>query len=143
MAFFTFKHVFTSCSATSAEGSHEFDSGTLCNVGTLFIIFGSSGVLISFSDENERRIRSLLSPLFTVDVCSVSSEFDVKLNLFETSAIVLNVPAGCLARCIMGNVNQQCRVHVTWKDWKFTTSPSENAVTDAQKKTFYLFYKGK
>lgn len=128
MALFVFKRVFTvgvkDCSAISADES-------LCNVGALYIIFGSSSVLIPFSDENERRILTLLSPQFKLDVFSVFSEFDVRLNLFETSAIVLNVPAGSLPHCIMGNVDKQCRIHVTREDSKLTTSSCENAVHTA------------
>lgn len=131
LAFFAFKHVFTvdveSCSAISADGWHEFESETLRNVATLRFTFGSCSALTSFPDEKERRIFTQLSPLFTVDVLSVSSEFNVRLNASETSAIVLNVPAGSLSRCIMGSVSRQCRVHVTWKDSKLTASSFENA----------------
>lgn len=99
-ACFAFKRVFTargeSCSASSA-------SGTLCNVRTLRVIFGSSRVIISFSDENERRIFISLFPLLIMDVFPASFEFDVDLNMLESSAIVLNVPAGSIPHCIMGN----------------------------------------
>lgn len=129
-AVFAFSRVFTACgeswAAISAESRREFESsGTLCNVETLHAVFASSSVLTSFSDENERRLFISLSLLLAVEVLSTSCEFKVGLNMFDTSAIVLNVPAGCSSHCIMGNVDLQCCVHVTRKDTK-NKHPFEN-----------------
>lgn len=97
-AFFAFKHEFTacgeSCSVVSAERRHEFESSqTLCNVKNLHVMLDSSSVLVSFSGEQKRRLCISSSLLFTVDLFSASIEFDVGSNLFESSAILLNVSA--------------------------------------------------
>lgn len=117
VAFFAFKHVFSGCgessSVVSAVDWHEFESsGRLCNVWTSHVVSASSTAPMSFSDENERRLFIPLSPLVVLDFLPESSGFKVGLNIFGSSAIVLNVPAGSCPHCIMGNVDrQQCCVH--------------------------------
>lgn len=110
VVFFGFKRVFRacveSCSPISADHRREFElSGTLCNFETLHAIFGSSAVLISFSDRKERCLCISLPPPLKIDLFPASSEFDVWFNIFRSSAIVFNVPAsaGSFPHCIMGN----------------------------------------
>lgn len=98
-AHFAFKHEFTvcgdSCSAISEERRYEFvSSTTLCNVKTLHVVLGSSGVLISFSNEKKRPLCISLSLLFTMNLFPVSIEFDVAFDMLGSSAIVLKVSAG-------------------------------------------------
>ena len=102
--FFAFKSVFTACGEScSAEFPHEFESSVkLSNVKTSHVTFGSSTLLIALSDVNERRLFTSLSPVLKTVLLSAYSEFKVGLNIFGSSAIVLNVPAGCSPHCIMG-----------------------------------------
>ena len=108
MAFFAFKHVSAALgdrsSGISVDRRHELESSEkLCKLGTEHVVFGSSGALISFSDENESRLFTPMSPPLTEEGFSASSKFGVGFNTVEGSAIFLNVRAWVLPHCIMGN----------------------------------------
>lgn len=95
-AFLPFKCVFTGlgerCLLISGETRLEFGSSD--TAWTSGGVFGASAMLISFSEEKERRLFIPRSLLLSVDTFSVSSEFDISFNMLESSAIVLNIRAG-------------------------------------------------
>lgn len=95
-AFLPFKCVFTGlgerCLLISGETRLEFGSSD--TAWTSGGVFGASAMLISLSEEKERRLFIPRSLLLSVDTFSVSSEFDISFNMLESSAIVLNIRAG-------------------------------------------------